>query len=134
MTPCIISAMKGMVNDMDNEKTYETYIAVNKPIEVLAGILGAELHDATDPDGPVRFAQVRSASVKFTIFSYRDRPAWSHLQSSVPFDEESVAEFLSSMGLKEDMIDVAVDEENMPIQDIDAIREKVAQRRATTRH
>ncbi len=120
---------------MSRDTTYETYISVNEPIEVLAGILGAPLHDAEDDEGPVRFATAEVPPVLFTIFAYRDNPEWSHLQSSRPFDEESVANFLSSLGIREDMIGVAYDRtSNVPMQDIDAIREIVARRRSSTRH
>ncbi|MDW9481741.1 hypothetical protein GOB57_24135 [Sinorhizobium meliloti] len=120
---------------MANEQTYETYISVYEGIESLAGILGARIHDAEDVNGPVRYTEIDAHPVRFTLFSYRDRPAYSHLLSSEPFDQESIALFLSQLGVQEDMIDVAVDDESrMPLQDIDAIRESVAMLRAKTRH
>lgn len=117
-----------------NEQTYETYISVHEGIESLAGILGARLQDADDVQGPVRYAEVDAHPVRFTLFSYRDRPAYSHLLSSKPFDHDSIALFLSHLGVPEDMIDVAVDESMMPMQDIDAIRESVAKLRIKSRH
>jgi hypothetical protein len=126
--------MVGVQGVMDNEQKYETFISVREGIESLAGILGARLNDANDEDGPVRFAEFDVHPVRFTIFSFRDRPTYSHLLSSKPFDEESIAVFLSRLGVAEDMIDVAVDEERMPMQDIDAIRERVAKLRVETRH
>jgi hypothetical protein len=120
---------------MERETTYETYISVNEPIEVIAGILGAVLHDAEDDRGPLRYAEVESYPVQFTVFAHRDNPEWSHLQSSRPYDEDSVAEFLSSLGVKDSSIDSALGRDDfMPLQDIEAIREKIARKRLTTRH
>lgn len=129
-----IGAVEGTECAMSKDTTYETYISVNEPIEVLARILGTVLHDAEDEKGPVRYAEADAKSARFTLFAYRDWPAWSHIQSSRPYDEESVAEFLSSLGIQEEAIGVAVDDRNVPLQDLDAIRESVARRRATTRH
>lgn len=119
---------------MANEQKYETFISVHEGIESLAGILGARINDGDDVDGPVRYAEFDAHPVRFTLFSYRDRPAYSHLLSSRPFDQESIAVFLSRLGVPEEMIDVAVDDERMPLQDIDAIRERVAKLRVETRH
>ncbi|MBY3157238.1 hypothetical protein HFO56_33475 [Rhizobium laguerreae] len=119
---------------MAEEQKYETYISVHEGIEALAGILGARINDADDVDGPVRYAEFDVHPVRYTLFSYRDRPAYSHLLSSKPFDQESIATFLSRLGVPEEMIDVAVDDERMPLQDIDAIRERVAKLRVETRH
>nr|WP_250808284.1 hypothetical protein [Neorhizobium tomejilense] len=119
---------------MGNETTYETFISVKEPIEVIAGILGAVLHDSSSSEGPVRYAEFDAHPVRFTVFAHRDNPEWSHLQSSMPYDEDRVAEFLSSLGVQESSIDVAMDDKSRPLQDVDAIREKVARRRATMRH
>jgi hypothetical protein len=119
---------------MADEQNYETWISVHEGIEALAGILGAKINDAEDSEGPVRYTEFDAHPVKFTLFAYRDRPAYSHLLSSRPFDQESIAAFLSRLGVQEDMIDVAVDDERMPLQDIDAIRERVAKLRIETRH
>jgi hypothetical protein len=120
---------------MANEQKYETYISVNEGIESLAGILGSRLQDADDINGPVRFLEIEAHPIRFTLFSYRDRPEYSHLLSSEPYDHDSITQFLSQLGLPEGMIDVAVDGETlMPLQDIDAIRESVAKLRARTRH
>lgn len=127
--------MIGVQCVMANEQTYETYISVNEGIESLAGILGSRLHDADDVNGPVRYTEIEAHPIRFTLFSYRDRPEYSHLLSSKPFDHESIALFLSQLGVPEDMIDVAVDEESMmPMQDIDAIRDSVAELRIKARH
>lgn len=120
---------------MAQEQTYETFISVRENIEYLAAILGEPLQESEAPEGPVRFTTVDSHPVGFTLFSYRDRPTYSHLLSSQPVDPECVALFLSQLGVCEDMIDVAVDiESNTPMQDIDAICESVAKLRATSRH
>ena len=118
-----------------NEQTYETYISVHEGIESLAGILGSRLHDADDVSGPVRYTEIEAHPIRFTLFAYRDRPEYSHLLSSKPFDHDSIAMFLSQLGVPEGMIDVAVDDDTlMPLQDIDAIRESVAKLRVKTRH
>ncbi len=127
--------MIGVQCVMANEQTYETYISVQEGIESLAGILGSRLHDADDVSGPVRYTEIEAHPTRFTLFAYRDSPEYSHLLSSKPFDHESIALFLSQLGLPEDRIDVAVDEDTlMPMQDIDAIRESVAKLRVKTRH
>jgi hypothetical protein len=119
---------------MANEHNYETWISVHEGIEALAGILGATINDADDQSEPVRYTEFDAHPVRFTLFAYRDRPLYSHLLSSRPVDEETIASFLSRLGVQEDMIDVALDEESMPLQDIDAIRERVAKLRIETRH
>jgi hypothetical protein len=118
-----------------NEQTYETFISVREGIESLAGILGAQLEDGDDVDGPVRYALIDAHPIRFALFSYRDRPDYSHLLSSKPFDHDSIAMFLSHLGLPEDMIHVALDDNTMmPMQDIDAIRDSVAELRIKSRH
>jgi len=119
---------------MGDRHYYDAYIAVNEVIETLASILGSSLEDGEDDDGPVRFTEVAMADRTFTLFSYRDNPGWSHIASSKPFELRAAAAFLSQLGVPEDRIDAAVDGDNMPLQDIDAIREAVAGLRRVGRH
>lgn len=119
---------------MSDEQNFEMHISVNESVEALATIVGARLYNAEDPDGPVRYTEVDAQRARFTIFAYRDRPAWSHLLCSEPFDHESIVTFLSQLGVHEDKIDVSLDVDMMPLQDIDAIRAGVANLRRRTRH
>ncbi len=121
--------------DMNEPQSYETFVSILGSVESYANILTAPIEDAVDDDGmSLRYTDVTcDDETHIRIFSYLNTPEYSHILSTDPDDSRSLYSLLSQLGVKEEFIAVASDEDG-PLRDLEEIRRAVTELRLKTRH